>query len=211
MKKIVLLALVSALVSALVLSFCGCQVDSKEPTDTNKTSVTEKTTATEKTTVTTTVTTTAAKTTVAQAKFSDKDYSADGFFSLCYSCSSKEIKLGEQVEIKVKLRNETGNTFKVGLEDIKAPAMIAIIKDGIIWGYEGNDTPINNTILPNQEIVQTLDNKFTEPGKYIVFVICDFGREILPSEDKVKVNKSVWDENVADSIMSFEKFWITVT
>ena len=212
--------LICAILLGMIISMCGCNDEdssSKKPKEDVSSSMGKEIDDSgfldpnaKATTVTTTVTTT---TTVAtsdepdvttkEIKFTEKKYSADNRFSLCYYCSSMNPKVGEPFKLIVKFKNETNETYKVGLENIKEPVNINIMKQGTVWGTEGNDLRPNNTIKPNQEFIQTIDTTFKEKGKYDMLIYADFGRELLPNEKLYEVETNVFNPDLAGCIITY--------
>jgi len=207
MKKIRLLIVIAG----LTLSLCGClgEGDSSLPTTSTTTPPT--------TTVTTTATTASQTTTEittqpveSVGEYSEKVFSKDGFFSLCYYISAENPTLNEPFSVTVKLTNETNENFKVGVNSIKAPTFIAIFEAGAIWGYEGNEFDLNAEILPHQEIEQTVTKTFTEAGIYDITIFADLSRELKPYEDPSTVTMNWWNDNLASSYVNIETISVKV-
>ena len=156
---------------------------------------------------TTTDVTTTPKPTI---NYSKKVFSKDGFFSLSYYISSKNLNVNDELTISTKFTNESNENFKIGISDIKMPVNIAIIKKGDPWGYEGNSDPLSSTVKSKQEIIQTYKNKVKEPGVFQIFIFTDFAREIKSFENASTVDKNFYDEKLANSSIMIDVFEITI-
>ncbi len=142
--------------------------------------------------------------------FSKPVLSKDKFFSLSYSISATTLKPGEEITIRTILKNESNEAFKVGIADISKPVNIFLIKDGDLWGYEGNDTDLCTTIKANQEISQELKVLLVEPGEYQCLIFADFAREIKSTENADTVEKSIYFPKLANTSISIDTIKITV-
>lgn len=205
MRKHILL-LICALT---VLFFCSCSMKLKGNSDNNLSSSPDNTTTSAKVTTAAT-TTTAVTTTPPPITYSAKVLSNDTYFSLSSYISDKEVKVNQPITIRIKFKNETNETFNVGIKNIISPACVAILKKDDIWGYEGNDTALCSKISPNQEIEQESTISFSEPGEYQIFIFSDFAREIKSTENASKVDKNLYFPELANSSIMLDAVNITV-
>lgn len=142
--------------------------------------------------------------------FSQKEYSRDKLFSLCYSISSTNIKQGETIDITTTLTNESDNDFKVGFEDPKKPINIWIYKKDDIFGYEGNSTQLNSDLIKRSKIFQEETTVPLEKGVYLCYIFVDFARDIKDTEDKDNVDRNQTFPELGNCSIMIKPFEITV-
>lgn len=142
--------------------------------------------------------------------FSEKEYSRDKLFSLCYYISSTNIKQGETIDITAALINESDNDFKVGFEDPNKPINIWFYKKDDIFGYEGNSTALNSDFIKRAKIIQEETTVPLEKGVYLCYIFVDFARDIKDTEDKDKVDRNQTFPELGNSSIMIKPFEITV-
>lgn len=198
--------LLSFLLCTFVLCFCGCQIEigsnSESSSDTSSEAIT--------TTATTATTQTKPVAESITEKISDKVVSKENFFSIYYEISTLDLKVNEEYSLITKFKNESKDDFKIGIEDMNNPVNVVVIKDGEVWGYEGNDVDICNTIKAGEEISQETKILLKEPGEYQLFIFVDFARDIKSSEDASKVDKNLYHPTRGNTSIAVEELKITV-